>query len=259
MSSLNLKNKSILITRPKMQTERLASELAAKGGVVVMAPMINIEPTTNFDLRSVILILQQSAAVIFVSVNAVKYGLRNSLELIDSLKGKDIFAVGKSTALTLVDRGLENVVFPKDDHTSEGLLDLEQLRSAAVLAKTVTIFKGIGGRPILGSILQDRGALVRTVECYTRTHTCFSLRDLLGLHDLKMPSVIVATSVSILVNLVRKIENENLNCLYEVPMIVASRRLERFAKSTGFRGDIILAKSADNKAIVEAISVWMDG
>ena len=256
---LPLENKSVLVTRPKDQAGSLATDLAAIGGTVIRAPMIDICPVDGLDFSIIHRALAKSELVIFLSVNAVHYGLVNCPELIQYLKEKKIFAIGSSTACSLGQLDLKSICYPENDNTSEGLLGLAEMTERSVNSKGVVIFRGEGGRRKLDMVLSQRGATVTNVECYRRVRNTLSLREVFDFHGTVLPDLVISTSGSIINNLVEKIKIEDLPALYDVPMVVVSRRLERAAKQIGFRGEIISAENSTNNAILQAIKIWLKG
>jgi len=75
-------------------------------------------------------------------------------------------AVGKGSAKELERFGGEDVIVPQGRFDSEALLALPELQDMA--GKRVVIFRGEGGRELLGDELIRRGADLTMVECYRR-------------------------------------------------------------------------------------------
>jgi len=256
---LPLENKSVLVTRPKWQAGRLAADLSAIGGKVIRAPMIDIRPIDDIDLSLIYRALEKSELVIFLSVNAVQYGLVNFPELIQCLKEKKLFAIGSSTARSLGRLDLKPICYPENDNTSEGLLGLAEMNARLIRSKGVVVFRGVGGRRKLDIVLDRRGASVINIECYRRVESTLSLREVFNFHGTVLPDLVISTSGSIINSFVEKIKIEDLPALYDVPMVVVSRRLEQAAKQIGFRGEIISAENSTNEAILKAIENWVRG
>ena len=74
-------------------------------------------------------------------------------------------AVGQATARELANFGVTAVTAPAR-FDSEALLALPEMQ--VVAGKRMIIFRGVGGRELLGEALTARGAVVEYAECYRR-------------------------------------------------------------------------------------------
>src|SRR5450755_2059224 len=159
-----LDGRGILITRPARQAAGLARQIAAIGGNPVMFPAIVILPPED---RKALEQAQRELArydfAVFVSANAVEYGIGDPAAWPPRLVA---LAPGPGTAAALAAVGIGNVRLPATTMDSEGLLALPEL--SAVAGKRVVIFRGGGGRELLGETLVARGAIVVSVDCYRR-------------------------------------------------------------------------------------------
>ena len=160
-----LDGRGILITRPARQAAGFARQVAAIGGYPIIFPAIVILPP---DDRTALDRAQRELArydfAVFVSANAVEYGVGDPAAW---PAGVIAFAPGPGTANALAALGIGNVRQPTTTMDSEGLLALPEF--AAVAGKRVLIFRGGGGRELLGETLAARGAIVDTVDCYRRS------------------------------------------------------------------------------------------
>src|SRR5262249_13545591 len=100
---------------------------------------------------------------VFVSANAVEYGVGDAAAWSPKLIA---FAPGPGTAAALAAVGVTNVRLPTTTMDSEGLLALPEFQTAT--GKRIVIFRGGGGREMLGETLASRGAAVDHVDCYRR-------------------------------------------------------------------------------------------
>jgi len=159
-----LDGRGILITRPARQAAGFARQIAAIGGCPVMFPAIVILPPENRDAldRAQRELVCYDFAV-FVSANAVEYGVGDPAAWPPRLIA---LAPGPGTAAALAAAGITNVRQPTTTMDSEGLLALPEF--ATVSGKRVVIFRGGGGRELLGETLVARGAIVDTIDCYRR-------------------------------------------------------------------------------------------
>lgn len=162
-----LENRTILVTRPKHQSAHLAQLIRAAGGAPLLFPVIEIEPIDESEqLAQQIDALDQCDLAVFVSANAAREGLaaiRTRRELPPKLR---VVAVGPGTAKALQSARVENVIAPSQRFDTEGLLDLPEFRDSK--GKRIVIFRGEGGRELLGETLRAQGAAVTYAECYRR-------------------------------------------------------------------------------------------
>jgi len=155
----------IVITRPAKQAAVLAQQVAALGGTPIICPAIVIAPPVDrAPLAGALRELQSYDFAVFVSANAVEHALADAGPWPAQIVA---FAPGPSTAAALRTAGVTSVRSPDRRTDSEALLALPELSDVA--GKRVVIFRGNGGRELLGSSLRSRGAKVDYIECYRRT------------------------------------------------------------------------------------------
>ena len=154
----------MIITRPARQAGGISRQLATLGATPVIFPAIIILPPTNrASLESIHATLDHYDIAIFISANAVEYGVPAP----NLWPAKLVtFAPGPGTAAALAATGIADARIPASTYDSEGLLALPELRE--VDGKRIVIFRGEGGRGDLGETLRGRGARVTYVECYRR-------------------------------------------------------------------------------------------
>jgi uroporphyrinogen-III synthase len=153
------------VTRPARQAAGFASRIAALGGTPIVFPAIVIlPPEDSVALERAHAALGDYDYAVFVSANAVEYGVPDARRWPERLIA---FAPGPGTAQVLADAGIAKVRVPESSFDSEGLLALAELM--APRGKRVVIFRGDGGREHLGDALRTRGAHVDYVACYRRT------------------------------------------------------------------------------------------
>ncbi|MEO8386219.1 MAG: uroporphyrinogen-III synthase, partial [Betaproteobacteria bacterium] len=165
-SQLPLHGLTLVVTRPATQAKRSANALREAGAIAIEFPVLDIAPiTVSLAAKD----LTAADAFIFVSANAVEYGVPTVRRAGAFPASAEIFAIGRATAAALSDAGFTNVVSPQQSIDSEGLLALRQLR--AVTGRHIILVKGqseLGGRRLLEQTLTARGARVTTLECYRR-------------------------------------------------------------------------------------------
>jgi uroporphyrinogen-III synthase len=191
---------------------------------------------------------------VFISPNAVRYGL----ELLHggSLPGNPLIAaVGKGTARALEAAGVAVDILPRERFDSEALLETPELRGLE--GRRVLILRGNGGRPLLGDDLRARGAEVVYAEVYRRECPDADAGPLLR-HWSDQVQVVTATSCEILENLTAIFGEAGRTRLTATPLVVISERMRGVAQALGFR-EIILARRAEDGAIVDALCHWVAG
>jgi len=163
---LPLAGRRIVVTRPKDQAAGLAALIRQAGGEALEIPTLEIRDLSDLTaFRSVIERLDSFDAAIFVSRNAV----RNTFALMGNRPWPAhlrVATVGNGSREELESRGVREVIAPSGRADSEALLAMQDF--SAVSGKRIAIFRGEGGRTLLGDTLTARGALVEQAACYRR-------------------------------------------------------------------------------------------
>jgi uroporphyrinogen-III synthase len=165
MKRLPLAGRRIVVTRPKGQAETLLGLIREAGGAPLEVPALEIRDLADLaPFYSVIDRLDSFDTAIFVSRNAV----RKAFALIGRRWPAHlrVATVGKGSREELEARGIAGVIAPDDQFDSEALLAMPEF--AHVAGKRIVVFRGEGGRAVLGDTLTARGALVEHAACYRR-------------------------------------------------------------------------------------------
>ena len=187
--------------------------------------------------------------IIVISPNAAKYGLKFSRHFLSF--NIPIFTIGKVTANLVKDYGYSEVFYPKT-YTSEGLLSLKNLQNCK--NQTILIFKGENGRPFLQETLQERGAIVYTIDCYFRKIQLEDIKnDLLSWKTKNIKLVIISNTDS-LIGFTKHLLSIDSNWLKELTLLVTSKRLEKLAFLEGFK-KIICASHFSPEALYEKLKL----
>lgn len=226
-----LSGKTILVTRPAGQSRGLEQLIRAAGGVPVLFPTIEIKPPADAArLNELLARLDRFDLAIFVSPTAVA----RAWEYIAAARGwpenLKAAAVGQGSVLALAERGFHDVLAPAQQTGSEALLALPALREVA--GKRVVIFRGEGGRELLGQTLAQRGATVEYAECYRRAKPQADIAPLLRQHDKQKFAAIVLTSRESLANL-RDMLGDAWPEFSLVPVFVPHARIAGAAREQG--------------------------
>src|SRR3989338_2621030 len=182
-AGLPLQGVRVLVTRPAAQAQSLAQRIEQAGGEAIRFPTLEIAAARDVaTLERVLAGIAHFDLAVFISPNAVAHGLAH-LKMHGGLPARlTIAAIGRSTARALTEAGIVNPITPVDGsdpatapgvalpppslESSEALLARPELQQVA--GKRVVIFRGEGGRALLGDTLRARGAQVEYAECYRR-------------------------------------------------------------------------------------------
>ena len=256
--SASLAGVRVLVTRPREQAENLARLIEARGGEAIRFPAIEIaEPRDPRALLAVVDRLKDFALAIFISPNAVK----RAMNLIRAHGGLPettrVACVGSGSARELRHFGIDKVIVPPDRFDSEALLELPELQQVA--GKRIVIFRGDGGRELLGDTMRARGAEIEYAECYRRLRPDTDTTPLLHRWSRGEIDIVSLTSVNGLRNLFYMLGKDGQPWLIRTPVVVVSERMAQVCRELGFTTGPRLAATAGDDAILEAIQAWRDG
>lgn len=243
----------IVITRPEQQASVLSAGIKAAGGDVLLFPTIEIQPLAlEHESKTKIQQLDQFAIVIFISPNAVNFGLPQILAETTLPKNILLATIGQGSAKSLAGQlGRQPDIVPAENFNSEGLLATSALQN--VENKRILIVRGKGGREHLKHTLQDRGAQVEYLDVYQRVMPSVSASELEQNLQKNQIAAIVITSATSLQNLVALTPDSVLSQLYRVPLLLINKRLVDVAREAGFTGKLIIATQASDEAMIETL------
>ncbi len=243
---------AVLVTRPAGQEAALCRAVTAAGYVAHSQPLLELNaiPSLSPDQRQHLLDLDCYRHILFVSGNAVRFGMVWIEALRPRLpEGSNWYAVGEATASLLRAHGVE-VHTPGDEMTSEGLLALPALQ--AVAGDRILIVKGEGGRSALREELSRRGARVDELACYRRSCPRLAPGELASRLQRWGIGVILLSSGEGLANLLALLAPEEFSKLRHVALIVPSTRVADAAREAGF-DQIVTADNASDAAMLAAL------
>lgn len=248
-NNLPLTGLKIVVTRPRDQAVQLAQRIEQAGGIPVLFPLLDIASVQDTRvLYEQITHLAQFSLAIFISPNAVHYGLaaiRAMGPLPTTLK---IATVGQGSAKALRESGVANVIVPTERFDSEGLLALPELQNIA--GWRVMIFRGDGGRELLGDTLRARGATVEYAACYQRSKPQQDVGALVS----AAPDAITVTSSEALGYLWQMLDANAQSILRDTPLFVPHERIAELARQQGWR-KVMLTDSGDD-GLLSALTSW---
>ena len=260
-----LENLHILITRPQAQAQPWAAQLQALGAQVSLQPMMSIAPledtTSTRDITRHVLAFAEYQKAIFVSQNAVHYGMQWLDQYWPQLPiDVQFFAIGQATAKALnrsIGGGDTDASYMA--HTSTSAMNSEALLAHPGLAnidgEKILIFRGKGGRTVLAEQLTARGARVEYCELYERQAPLE--KQILAMeyrHTLRQ-AIVTVHSGETLENMCRMMNGDDLQWLQQQPIVLPSQRVAEQAKQAGFI-HIIVAENACHDSMVNALSEW---
>jgi uroporphyrinogen-III synthase len=262
MANQSLQGLTIAVTRPRDQAVQLARRIEQAGGVPLLFPLLDITavPDTGM-LHEQISRLEKFDLAIFISPNAVQYGvaairsagvtLSTSHSPASGRGELRIATVGQGSAKALRESGISNIIAPTERFDSEGLLALPEMQNIA--GWRVMIFRGDGGRELLGDTLKARGATVEYATCYQRSK---AHPDEQALLDAK-PDAISVTSSEALGHLWQLLNDNSRSVLRGTPLFVPHARIAGLAREQGWQ-HVHLTGSGDD-GLISALMEWSAG
>jgi uroporphyrinogen-III synthase len=144
--------------------------------------------------------------------------------------------------------GITNVIAPTERFDSEGLLALPELQD--VTGWRVMIFRGDGGRELLGDTLKARGATVEYATCYVRSKPNQDAGVLLAAR----PDAITVTSSEALGYLWNMLKDSDRDVLRDTPLFVPHARIAGLAREQGWLQVQVTASGDDG--MLAALITW---
>lgn len=239
----------ILVTRPRDQASKLAHGIQQHGGEPILYPLLEIQPLGNTPALSEALSrLAGFDLAIFISPNAVSYGMAALLAAGGLPPGLRVAAVGQGSAQALRDAGVANVIAPQQRFDSEALLDLPELQH--VSGWKVAIFRGEDGRELLGDTLQARGAQVEYLACYRRLKPQGEVNAVLR----ERPDVFTLSSSEALRYLWEMLDEQGRQRVLQLPLWVPHQRIAEAAAALGWR-QVMVAPGGDD-GMLSGLIAW---
>lgn len=229
-----LAGRRIVVTRPAGQTAHMAELIRAAGGEPVLFPALEIFDAEN--LQPVIALIERLDTfnlAIFVSANAVS----KALALVQARRAWPsalrVATVGRGSERELRRAGFAAVIAPGERFDSEALLDQPELQD--MQGKRVVIFRGEGGRDLLGDTLSARGAAVEYAECYRRGRPQADVAELLALAARHELDAVTVTSSEGLANLYDMLDQPGRQWLEQTPLFAPHQRIAASARALGVK------------------------
>ena len=237
----------MLVTRPRAQAVELVAAIEQRGGTAFCFPVIDIRALDATAVSAAAAELQQPDIVIFISRNAVEYGLQYT-------SGSRIAVIGPATAAAVVAAGHLVDIQSAGGYDSEHLLAEPEFQD--VEGKEVRIIRGDTGRELLAKELRDRGANVSYLSVYERRlpvvdpGTLASLEARWRQGDI---AIITVMSVQSLHNLVSLLPDWCRQQLETTPLVTPAGRVLKEALDLYPASRPILASGPQAHDMVQAI------
>ena len=239
-----LDGRGIVITRPERQSAALAKLVEREGGRAFVFPVIAIEDVSDrAKLDAVIARLDDFDVAIFISPNAAAKGMEAILARRHVPRRLEVAAIGTGSARELERHGIERVIVPQARQDSEALLEMPEL--GRIAGKRGVIFRGEGGRPLLGDTLALRGASVTYAECYRRMKPKADVAPLVDAWARGEIDAVIATSSEGLRNFHEMLGEEGRSALARTVLFVPHPRIAAAAGTLGIESVVITASGDD--------------
>ena len=232
MSAGRLAGRRIVVTRPAGQNEGLAELIRAEGGEPIVFPVLEILDLD--DTRALVAAadrLHEYDLAVFISPNAVD----KALNVIGARRawppGLRAATIGRASERALARYGVADVIAPSGRFDSEALLALPQL--ADVQGWRVVVFRGDGGRELLGDTLRQRGATVDYIECYRRVRPNADVEPLLKRWGRGEIDAVTVSSSEGLRNLYDMLGKLGQAWLKRTPLLAPHARIVENARALG--------------------------
>jgi uroporphyrinogen-III synthase len=248
-----LAGRGVVVTRPRGQAGELAARIAAAGGTALLYPAMEIDDLEDrAPLQGIIDRLHGFDLAVFVSPTAVQRALALVRERRPWPAQLATAAVGRASRAELERQGIPGALSPSTGADSEALLALPEL--AGVAGKRVVIFRGEGGRELLGDTLAERGAAVTYAACYRRSPPRQDVAPLLRAWSQGTVHALTSSSSAGLANLAVRLGGEAGRRLAETPVFVSHARIAEAARRLG-AGKVITCGPGDDE-MLEALVAY---
>lgn len=244
-----------VVTRPAHQAEALCTRIETAGGRAIRFPVLEIlDPADSGPLFEVIDRLEEFDLAVFISPNAVN----KAMNLINAQRNWPerlrVAAIGAKSAKELERYGLQVDVRPGRRFDSEALLAEPAL--ADLCGQRVVIFRGDGGREVLGDTLAVRGAQVTYANAYRRGRPETATGPLFYHWSRGEIDTVLVTSIEGLRNLFDMVGKLGQMWLRKTPLIVGGGRIAEGARELGHTLDPVIAQDPSDGAMFDALLNW---
>jgi uroporphyrinogen-III synthase len=164
-------------------------------------------------------------------------------------------AIGNSSVKELRRFGISRVIAPTRKFDSEALLAMDELKDIA--GQRIVIFRGDGGRELLGDTLSARGNTVEYAECYRRSKPSLDTGPLMKAWARSELHAIIVTSSEGLHNLFDMVGKLGQTWLRKTPVFAPHPRIAETARALGLSA--VIETEPGDEGIVARLEQYFGG
>jgi uroporphyrinogen-III synthase len=248
---------TVVVTRPSGQADEFCYLIETGGGQVIRFPLLEITPSHHMShAADLTKRLDKFDMAIFISRNAVVKAMELLSHLGVTLPSQlQLAAIGQKTAQALADIGHATTVVPAHHFDSEALLAKREMHD--VKNRRIVIFRGEGGRTLLGDTLAARGALVEYAEVYRRRKPSPSIDTIEHTFFSNPVDIVAITSTEALQNLHELLVLGGYPQTLEMRLLTGNRRMVEKALSLGFIRTLHASDPTD-RSMFNAVVNWAE-
>jgi uroporphyrinogen-III synthase len=252
-----LAGRGVVVTRPREQAGPIAERIEAEGGRPIVFPAIEIQDLADLGaFFALVDRLEEFDLAVFISPSAVA----KALNLVRARRGARpwpaslrVAAIGRGSPRELERQGFSAVIAPQAHADSEALLALPEFAQAA--PRRVIVFRGDGGRELLGETLQARGAQVAYAECYRRTRPAADCAPLLAAWARGAVHAVVVSSAEGLANFYEMLGKLGQRWLLDTPLFVPHERVAQAARRLGVR-EVVVCGAGEEEMVERLVAYF---
>jgi uroporphyrinogen-III synthase len=245
-----LAGRGVIITRPAGEAQRLAKLVREAGGEPLLYPAIDIlDAPDPRALDAVIDRLDDFNLAIFISPSAVDKAMsRISARRVLPVTLR-CAAIGPGGVRALQRFGVSDVLAPQHRYDSESLLASSYMQNVRGLR--IVIFRGDGGRELLGDTLAARGARVEYAVCYRRGKPQTDVTPLLVAWERDTIAAVIVTSSEGLRNFFARIGAAGHTGLKKTLVVVPHARIAAVARELGVTR--VVESASGDEALMQTV------
>lgn len=265
---MNINKPLIAITRTIQQSKFLQEQITLNNWDSLLSPLIIIEKLDTqhkdfYNLQNIN--LSDYFAIIFISPNAVNFGVPYLTNKGLTNYNINLVAIGNSTAKTIENYNLNYIINNNSAEleSAKSILELDIFsdnNQQKNIHKKILWLRGTSGKNEVINILKQRNFNVDVFSCYQKNYTSFddNLTLLNSLAHQKISALTIHSTDSLIVlqkYILKYINNNNynynneiLNNILNIPLFVIHKNIAEKAQELSWK-NIILCNTNDNNLI----------